>query len=157
MNDRFKIYIEQLRDGHIEAVKEVFSPEFLEVDEKDLKFSDPVNVQGEVYLAEDNLVLHFDVETFAKIPCSICNEPTKEKISIKGSYHAIPLDEVRSGVFNFQEVLREIVLLETPSLAECNQGNCPQRKSIEKYLKKDHSSGDLDEGYQPFANLDLDK
>lgn len=160
MNERFKIYIEQLREGYVETVSESFSPEFLDVHEKDLEFVDPVLVNGEAYLAEDMLVLHVDIKTFCMIPCAICNEPVKVEIAIDGSYHAVPLDEIKGGVFNFQEIIRETILLEAPLLAECNQGKCPQRGSVQKYLKNEGASrvkNGEEDGYQPFADLDLDQ
>lgn len=160
MNDRFKIYVEQLREGHVEKISEKFSPEFLDVHEKDLKYADPVLVKGEAYLAEDMLVLHVDIKTFGMIPCSICNEPVKVEIAIKGSYHAIPLEEIKGGIFNYQEIIRETILLETPILTECNQGKCPQRSSVQKYLKKEgapKSKNGNEDGYHPFADLDLNK
>lgn len=160
MNDRFKIYVEQLRDGHIEKISEKFSPDFLDVHEQDLKFVDPVLVDGEAYLAEDMLILHVDIKTTGLIPCSICNEPVKVEIAIDGSYHATPLDEIKGGVFNFQEIIREVILLETPILAECNKGKCPQRTLVQKYLKGENTSKTKDgeeDGYQPFADLDLDR
>lgn len=159
MDNRFKIYVEQLRQGHVEKISEKFPPEFLDVHEKDLRFVDPVFVNGEAYLAEDMLVLHVDLKAIALIPCSICNEPVKVEIVLDGSYHAIPLDEIKGGVFDFQETLREAILLETPLLAECNEGKCPQRSVVQKYLKNETTSkiNGNDEGYQPFADLDLDQ
>jgi len=147
-NDRYKIFVEQLRDGHSEALDESFAPEFLDVNERDLKFTDPVAIQGEAYLADDTLVLHVDLKTYATIPCSICNEPVKTPVDIKG------------GIYNFQEILRETILLETPALSECNQGKCPQRKALEQYLKKESSEGkggQAEEGYRPFADFDFDE
>lgn len=151
MDDRFKIYIEQLRDGQIEAISESFDPSFLEIQEKELDFSDPISVKGQAYLAEDNLILHLDIDTLCSVPCSICNKLVKVEIHIKGFYHAVPVNEIKSGVYNFTEILRETILLEIPLLAECNQGNCPNRKDIEKYLKKERDHND--EGYHPFADF----
>lgn len=159
MDERFKIYVEQLRGGHVETLSESFSPEFLDVHEKDLKFIDPVFIKGEAYLAEDILVLHVDISTLAVIPCSICNEPVKVNIAIRGSYQAIPLEEVKGGIYNFQHVIREMILLETPVLAECGGGNCPQRNQLEKYLKQQSNApakSREEEGYRPFADLDID-
>jgi hypothetical protein len=51
--------------------------------------------------------------------------------------------------------LREIVLLEVPLLAECRQGKCPQRKTMEKYLSKNGPGADESEGYRPFADFDF--
>lgn len=159
MDERFKIYIDQLRNGEVETLSEEFTPEFMDVNEQDLKFTDPVKVQGEAYLAEDELMLHLDIETTCIIPCSICNEPVKVPIKISGSYHAVPLNEVKGAVFHFQELLRETILLSTPILAECKQGKCPQRSSLQKYLKPESSSDskECDDGYRPFAGLDIDQ
>ena len=55
-------YIDQLRDGHEEEIHEEFSPDFLGIEEKDLGFKDPVFVEGKAYLAEDSLILHFDID-----------------------------------------------------------------------------------------------
>jgi len=159
-NDRYKIFVEQLRDGHSEALDESFAPEFLDVNERDLKFTDPVAIQGEAYLADDTLVLHVDLKTYATIPCSICNEPVKTPVEIQGFYHAVPIDDIKGGIYNFQEILRETILLETPALSECNQGKCPQRKALEQYLKKESSEGkggQAEEGYRPFADFDFDE
>lgn len=158
MDDRFKIYVEQLRDGHTETLSESFDPDFLGIDEKELQFPLPVKVEGDVYLAKDELVLHFNIETFCVVPCSICNEPVKEKIKIKGFYFVVPVEEVKSGIYNFKEILREAVLLDVPLRAECHHGKCPQRKEIEKYLKHEEK-GETDEngdGYHPFADLNID-
>lgn len=160
MDERFKIYIDQLRNGEVERLKEEFSPEFLDVNERDLKFVDPVKVKGETYIAEEMLILHLDIATIGIIPCAICNEPVKVPIEIKGFYHAEPLKDVKSGIFYFQGVLREAILLNIPYLAECAQGKCPQRASLQKYLKQEDISKAKksdDEGYRPFADLDLDQ
>ena len=55
--------------------------------------------------------------------------------------------------------LREAVLLETPTFAEC-EGDCPRRKEIAKYLKKPEKTGPDgkdDEGYHPFADIKWDE
>lgn len=158
MDERFKIYVDQLRDGGTESILEEFSPEFMDVNEKDLKFTDPVKVKGEAYLAEHELVLHLDITTTCIIPCSICNEPVKVPVEITGFYHAVPLNEVKGAIFDFQEILRETILLQTPLLAECKQGKCPQRDSLKKYLKPQDASNPKDngDGYRPFAGLDID-
>ncbi len=161
MDDAFRIYVEQLRDGHIEDIHEKFSPEFLDVNEKELSFEDEVSVEGKAYLAEDVLILSFAVATLAKMPCAVCNRPVKTPVEIKDFYHAEPLEEIKTGVFNFKEVLREMILLDTPRFAECEQGNCPSRKEIAKYLKKpsaeDENPENEEEGYHPFADFDWDK
>jgi len=158
-NDQFKIYTEQLREGNVEKIHETFAPDFLDINERDLHFDKPVKVDGEAYLAEDELVLHLNIATVATLPCLVCNEPVDIELNINEFYHAVPLQEIKTGVYNLRELLRETILVETPLLAECCQGKCPQRKVLKKYFKKDDPLGPKnidDEGYQPFADLDFD-
>lgn len=158
--DEFKIYVEQLRDGRVEKINAAFDPEFLGIQEKELAYRNPIVVQGQAYLANDTLVIHCTIKTFAIIPCSICNEPVKVEISINNFYHAEPLSEISTGVFDLQEAIRQAVVLETPAFAECNSGKCEARSQIKKYLKSAESSGkdaDGNEGYHPFADLKIDK
>lgn len=159
MDDAFKIYIEQLRDGHIEKLDEVFRPDFLGVNEKELSFEDDISLKGEAYLAEDMLILNFNVKTKAILPCLICNAPVKVKVLIDQFYHAEPLEQIKGAVFNFKEILRETILLEIPRFAEC-EGRCPRRTEIAKYLKEpqeETAGSEEDEGYHPFADFDWDK
>lgn len=147
----FRIHLERLREGQQIAIEENFSPDFLDVHEKELAFQKPVSINGEAYLAGDALILHLKLLTFATIPCSICNEPVDVKISIDNFYHAEPIENVKGGVFDYREALREAVLLEIPAFVEC-QGKCPSRKEIKKYLTKPGKSKE-DGSYHPFADL----
>ncbi len=153
MEDHFKVYIEQLRDGREESISEQFDPSFLEIDEPSLSFKKPVELEGLAYLADQELVFRWDIKTEAIIPCSICNEPVFIAIDLHHFYHSEPLKEIKSGVYNFKELLRETILLEIPSFAECCDGNCSKRKDYQKYFKPSPDSSDHQEGYRPFANL----
>lgn len=157
-DDRFRIFVEQLRDGSTEEIDETLSPDFLDIHERELAFSKPVTVRGQVYLAEEMLVFHLDIYTVATIPCAICNGPADIAIAIEGFYHAVPLSEIKGAIYDFREILRESILLEVPILAECHQGRCPQRESLEKYFKKEGAPGSKEDedGYRPFAGLDFD-
>jgi uncharacterized metal-binding protein YceD (DUF177 family) len=155
MDDVFKIYFEQLRDGHEEKIHEKLDPGFLEIQEPDLAFDKPVQLDGVAYLAEHELVLHWDIETEVLLPCLICNESVRIPISIKNFYFSEPIEEIKTGIFNFKNLLRETILVEVPLFAECNEGKCPKRQEYNKYFKESSSlSSDEGEGYQPFADLD---
>lgn len=154
MSEKFKIFLEQLKSGETEKVDIACSSDFLDVNEENLHFEDLVNVTGEIYLADEELILHLNISAKAVIPCVICNEPVKVEIEIVGFYHVEPIAEIRTGSFSFQDVLREAVLLEVPQFAECG-GNCPQRKQVDKFLKKPQAPND--QGYQPFADINLDQ
>lgn len=156
MDDALKIYVDHLKQGKVERIERALSSKFLEVDEPDLSFKSEVSIRGEAYIADDGLVIHVDIGAEAQIPCSICNEPVLVPISIKGFYHVEPLDNIRAGVFYLGDIIRESILLEVPSFAECGGGNCPQRKVLGKYFKKELSQEveSEDEGYRPFSNLE---
>lgn len=159
MEDEFKIYVEQLRTGQIETIDEKFTPDFLEVHEKDLDYKEPVIVKGKAYLADSELVINLDISTKATVPCTICTEPVKVDVNIRQFYHAVPLSEIKSGIYNFKEILREAVILDTPEFAECG-GKCPRRKEVKKYLKRENpqdKTGSENDGYHPFSNLKWDK
>lgn len=152
MDDIFKIYIEQLRDGHELEMNEIIPPDFLEVNEADLSFKKDVKLEGSAYIAEHELILHWNIHAEALIPCSICNEKVLIDIEILNFYYSEPVENIKSGIFNYKDVLRETILLEVPPFAE-HEGNCPKRKEIAQYLKDNEDSEE--EGYKPFADLDL--
>ena len=155
MDDVFKIYVEQLRDGREEKIHEKLNPEFIDIHEKDLSFEKDVELEGVAYLAEHELILHWDIKAEAVVSCSICNEPVKIPIHVKNFYYSEPLEQIKTGIYNFKDLLRETILLEVPLFAECNEGNCSKRKEYNKYFKEpSNQSSEEDEGYQPFADLD---
>lgn len=158
MQEHFKIYVDQLRDGHIEEIDERFSPDFLDVNEDGLRYTNEVLVNGQAYLADADFVLHLNAEATAMMPCSICNEKVLVPVTVTDCYHAEPVKEIKGRVFNFSGLIREAILLETPHFAECNNGHCSHRKDLASYLKKESNPAsdkqkDGDEGYQPFIDL----
>ncbi len=155
MDERFKIFFEQLKEGSTEKIDITCDPDFLEVSEEALSFKDPVCIKGEVYVADSTLILHLDIATSARISCSICNAPVEIPVELIGFYHTESVEEMKEGYFNFREVIREAILLEAPAFAECHEGNCPDRKGIAKYLKQ--STDVKNEGHQPFADINLDQ
>lgn len=155
-DDPLTIFVDRLASGKVLVLEEMVSSDFLDVGSADLLFEEEVFIKGECYLTNDALVLHVDIAAQARIPCSICNESVAVDIPIRGFYHLEPLKKITKGFFNMREIVRESVLLETPKFVECNNGNCPKRKTIAKYMKpsplKGNSTPD-DEGYHPFKDL----
>lgn len=152
--ESLKIYIDRLKDGHTEKMSEVLSPDFLDVKEEELTFKDPVKVEAESYLADEYLMVQLSVETSACLPCTICNQPVSFPVSIKNLSITQPLNEVKGAIFDLEEGIREAVLLHPPLFTECNQGKCPEREHIKKFLKADGtSSGPGEHNYLPFSDL----
>lgn len=155
MDDAFKIYVDQLRDGHSEKIDETLDPSFIDLHDPDLTFQDPVRMTGEAYLADSDFVIRFDVDTVAVVPCAICNAMIKVPVQIRDAYIVAPRAEIKSGIFNFKELLREQIVLDAPQHVECGGGQCPHRKEIAKFLKESSEDSDEkgDDYYRPFADL----
>jgi uncharacterized metal-binding protein YceD (DUF177 family) len=155
MDDEFKIFVDQLRDGHEKIIHESLSPKFMDVHENDLDFKKNIELDGMAYTAEDELVLNWNIQTEALVSCAICNEKVPVAINIDNYYHTVPLAEIKGAIFNFKDLLRETILVEVPAFAECNQGECPKRQEVSKYLKEpSQDKTDEEDGYHPFADLD---
>lgn len=147
----FDIHAEQLHDGHHHHLSIVSSPDFLDVNEDALHFTDKVYVKGEAYLAGETLILRLAIAACAVIPCSICNEPVNYEIQISELYHTEELENIKNGIFNCAEIVREAILLDTPQFTEC-VGGCPMRKELGQYIKAPKAR-DEEDRYYPFADL----
>ena len=147
------IYIDRLKTGQIERISESISSNFLEIDEQDLAFDKIFKLEAEAYLANDHLIIQFALNISAFIPCSICNAMTENFLKIDNTCFSIALSEIKGAVFDFTDEIRSTILNLVPSFSECNQGNCPDRPLLKKYLKtptKDDPSNKKDV-YFPFA------
>lgn len=149
--DLFLLYVDRLQDGKRESVAFTVSSDFLDIEEPELSYTGKVAVTSEAYLAGHELVMDLTVEAQAIIPCAICNSPLQIPVVVSHLYHVVPLTEIKGGVYNFQDAVREAVILESPRYGECG-GDCPGRKELARYLHQEKPSKD-EEGTFPFANL----
>ena len=120
--------------------------------EKDLSFPAKIELSGESYLAGDHLIIKLEAKTEAKIPCAICNAQRDVPVVLHNFYHAEPIEEISSGIFDFSSLLREDLLLELPGFTECD-GKCPERQNISKYLKNEETSASSHNIQFPFSDL----
>ncbi len=146
MPEQLKIFTEQLRNDHREKLEVSLSPDFLDLNEKEVKAISPVVVKGEVYVLDDLLMLSFDLSTEVEMACSICNKSTKIPLQNKNILISIPLSELPSSVFDCSDLVREEIVMLIPQFVECKPGACPQRQELKSYLKKDSQNF-------PFADL----
>lgn len=151
MEKSFKIYVDRLKNGNVEKILGSFDPDFFQIQEKDLQFSSPVELKGEIYLSEDHLILHLSGKTHFKMPCSICNQMIEAPLEIKNYYHTVPLSELPSAIYYFDEQLREAFLIELPKYLECSEGKCPSREEILPYMKRKAKT--KDDVHFPFSDL----
>jgi uncharacterized metal-binding protein YceD (DUF177 family) len=70
------------------------------------------------------------------MPCLICNQDVQVKISIPNLYYTEEVAHIKGSVFDYQEVIREAILLEIPYTVECNNGDCPERAAMAEYFAK---------------------
>ncbi len=150
MESPLKIFTEQLRDGKREQIEHVLPPDFLGLSEPDLIFQHPIYLKGEVYATDEDLILQLSAHTEVKMPCSICNDMTFVTLKTEELYHTILLSELESTTFDFTDILREEIVILIPQYVECQQGNCPERKVISKFMKSKVVSP---QNHFPFADL----
>lgn len=152
MKEECLIWIDRLKSGQTQKITESLSPDFLKINEEDLKFTAPVQVQGDAYLSDDELIIHLKASTQAMMPCVICNQLITIALVLDDFYHAQPINEIPGAIFDFQEPLREALLLELPRYVECNQGKCPDRPAMAPYLCSNKQQ--KQEIHFPFSDLD---
>lgn len=152
MKDYLKILVDQLATGKVEQIGLEFDPQHLEVREKELQFVEKVQLDGQAYVANQELVVSVSIEAIAQMPCMVCNEWTKVPLSLKQIYGVFPLKSIKGKVFHLLPFLREELLLALPSFIECCKGKCPEREEVKRYLKMKKKSED-NEGYAPFKDL----
>lgn len=151
MSEKLTIYIDRLRDGTVEQIQETLPPSFMEIEEAALNFRSPISILGEAYVTPTHLILKLELKTKASLPCSICNTWIEVPLEIKDVYHTEPLEQIPSAIFNYRELIKELLLLEVPSFAECDKGNCSERAFVNNYLKKQKKTSAKQQF--PFADL----
>ncbi len=148
----FKILIDRLKGGQTHQIEEMADPTFLGPDEPELQFKAKVFAKGEAYLTDDHLIIHLKAATTVSMPCAVCNKPTHVELKVDDFYHAEPTEEIKGAIFDISEALRESLLIELPRTVECNGGNCPDRSTIEAYMRPKEQ----DRPNFPFANMNKD-
>lgn len=147
MDHPFKISLSRLqKEGKI-ALSEHIEEDFLEVHERDLDYTDPIDLKGSVELAGSAVLIKFSLHTKAKTPCIICSKPAKIEVNLNDVCHAEPLENIQGEIFDFSAIVRDLILTETRPYAECF-GGCPERANLGQYLKSDEG------GQRPFKDID---
>ncbi|MBS3905322.1 MAG: hypothetical protein KGZ39_08360 [Simkania sp.] len=146
------IFIDRFKEGQTLFIEETTAPDFLEIQEQELRFPFPIIVKGKTYLSDDHLIVQLQISTEIMIPCAICNELFSLPIRIENFTHVEPVAEIINHIFDYTQLLRETILLEVPTFAECHEGRCPERPKVAKYLRKPQDKTQ-DPVYFPFTNL----
>lgn len=147
MDHPFKISLSRLQKEEKIALSERVEEDFLEVHERDLDYTDPIDLRGSIELAGSAVLIKFSLETTAKSPCIICGKPVKIGVNLNDVCHAEPLDNIPEEIFDYSAIIRDLILTETAPYAEC-LGSCPERESLSQYLKNDEGT------QRPFKDID---
>lgn len=141
LDQNFIINVDRLRKNKDQKLKIEMSvsPEFLDVEEPELDFGEHIQIIGEAYLVDDQLVVHLDALVPLILVCKVCNGDASVMIKVNNFYHVEDLTALKSPYFDFSKVLREEILLEVPRFSECNEGNCPEREFMNQYLERKKS------------------
>ncbi len=134
--DRLKIFVHRLGEGRKEVISETLGPELMDLSEAELRFQDPVCVSGEAEVVDGEFCLSIRAATRVQMPCRVCGEWVTVELKTPELMHNQSLNELRSGVFQMQGMIREGLLLELPHCVECSFGVCPERKEINRYLSQ---------------------
>lgn len=132
MESALDIYIDRLAKGE-EVIDTVIDPAALQATDPFLSFNKPVHVTGRAYLAENFLLLHFNISSFYSVPCKICSEWMEKEIVSKDTYLTIEIAQIPSRVFHALAEIRELLFLAIDEYHECI-GGCPQREKIQQYF-----------------------
>src|SRR5262245_11118195 len=113
------LYIDRLRGGEEFFFEEEMNPDFLNL-ENDPEFSssEKVRVSGKAYLAGDWLVIQGSIETALTVLCSMCNESFGMPVHVDW-VHEEPISNIKGGLFDYSELVREEILLEVPYYRLC--------------------------------------
>lgn len=146
-----RLFLDRIRAQGCEKIDLRLEPDFMDIHEEELAFVQPIAVEGEVYLAGEEVVVALRAETVIRMPCAICNAPVD--VTLQNRWTSVePIESFRHGVIDLREMVRENLLIEVPSIAECRQGNCPERTLLAPYLRQEQE-GREETGFHPFAEL----
>ncbi len=144
------IHIDRLRDGEEEELACVLDPVFLDLkDDPDLSCTKPIDVSGATYIAGDFLIVELSCEVEFSIRCAVCSEMFPYIVTLDHVRFEKPLEEIRGKVFDFQDLLREEILVQIPHFALCGGYSCKNRKQVEKFLAKEKQ----EDVFRPFQDL----
>lgn len=135
-----RIYIDRLKEGQEQLFHEQVScSEIFDADEVGSLIAGPVDLSFKAYLAGHELVIEWrKIAAICHVNCIICNEQFDLPVVIEEGRHIEPLSAIRGAVFNPSSLVREQILLEVPSYAECTGGTCPERETIKRYIGKEN-------------------
>lgn len=155
MKDHIKVYVDRIRDGEEDEISETLAPDFMDIHEEEMRFEDPVAIEGQAYVTDDWLIINLAIQTSVQLVCSVCNEPFSMAIDIQDMVHDEPLENIRDGHFDILPLVRESILLAVPFYPQCGLTTCNRRNEIEPFLKQDKPVVEETEehGHNPFKDL----
>lgn len=150
MTDTFKIFLDRLTEGNEQDLDDVIPSDLIFANEHELKFGKDTTIKGKAYLASDHLVIDIYAKVEVKMPCIICSKWVPFVLEMEKQTHTIPIEDVKNKIYNYQDLIKESILLQIPQTIEC-ASSCPERPSIAQFLVKEEK--DLSKHF-PFSGLE---
>jgi len=145
----FIIQVDQLKNGEQKKISERLSPSFLELSPEDeIRNSEPVLVDGLVYLTDEYLILDLNIQANLILVCGYCNESFNFPVKRTHFMHEEAIENIPKGIFDIGDFVRQTILLEVPFYQLCGGKECHNRKRMEKFL-----SQKKEEQFHPFKDL----
>ncbi len=155
MKEKLNVYPDRIKDGNTDEIAHELESSFMDVHENEMRFKDPIFIEGEAYVTDDWLIVSLSIQTQVQLICSVCNTDFSFDIDIQNMMHEEPLENIRDGSFDILPVVRDNILLAVPFYPQCGITTCLRRAEIEPYLKKETPKEDeiQEHGHNPFKDL----
>lgn len=132
----FTIYVDRLKEGKEELLNGIVPPDFLEIEESELKFREAVEFEGKATFSQGALILNLEVKTRFEMPCAICNDFASHPLHLPCIGIFAEAEDYKSGLFFFDTPLREAILLEIPQFCRCGGERCKREEEVFQFAKK---------------------
>ena len=154
MQSRFCIRVDGCVGEEESFLEESFAPSLVDLPDGDeCLVHSPIKVRGNVYKANDWVILEASVDTSILMPCSTCNELFEYPIHIDSWRVQENLSSIKEGFWDLTEQLREVIVLEFPHLAMCGKSACKNFDKVKPYLKSDIEKDSGLVTHRPFEEL----
>lgn len=146
-SEQVLIDLRNLEGGEQCTLKGVLSPASLALDPSETKQFSVIEYKLEVQIVGESLLVRADIRGEQKNPCRICNKMLLSSIEVLQANEVLPLDDIKGYKVDLTTAIRNLFLMETFDIVECNSGSCMERNEVENFLKRKRLSS------SPFDSL----
>lgn len=146
--DGFKFYVYRLKlPGEKEIASFSLEPEkFRDKGEEEI-FPSVVKVEGSLERIDyEHWMLILNMSTHMGARCCVCDKKFLRFVELFDIHHPLHRDDVKSGIFDCRELIRQEFLLESDCFWECAETGCSEKEEVVRFLKKNKLKGTIPPG-----------